>query len=265
MSENKEPVSNSGKEKKHNHYGHRQRIYEKFSNGERLLEHELLEMLLFNAIPLKNTNDLAHRLLAKFRSIRAMFDASTEDLQEVEGVGQSVAAYLKCVGLFYTRYYEFQNSLSPKAFSSIEFMKFVEKEYKNEKSEVLDFFLLNSKQEIFDRQRFAHSDFFKVNVSPEEFTRMLLEKKPSAIVAVHNHPFSTSTPSKQDDKTTAQFQVIASFHNILFCDHFICGRDGVYSYYMSGKMKEVTEKYSIGNLTDGASKIVGGMNEKSNS
>ncbi len=57
--------ANKGKDvKKHNHYGHRQRIYEKFQRGERLYDHELLEMLLFNAIPQKNTNDLAHRLLA---------------------------------------------------------------------------------------------------------------------------------------------------------------------------------------------------------
>ena len=252
MSERKEPVSNLGKEKKHNHYGHRQRIYEKFLNGDKLHEHELLEMLLFNAIPQKNTNDLAHRLLAEFHSIRAMFDASAENLQKVDGVGKSVAAYLKCVGLFYKSYYELQNSSSPNVFSSLEFSEFVRKEYKNEKSEVLDFFLLDGNKRIFHRQRFAHSDFSKVKVAPEDFTRMLLEKKPLGFVVVHNHPFTNSNPSEQDDKATAQFQVIASFHNVLFCDHLIWGRNGVYSYYFSGKMQEVTKKYSIGNLTDKA-------------
>ena len=69
--------------KKHNHYGHRQRIYDKFQNDGMLHEHELLEMLLFNAIPQKNTNDLAHRLLAEFKSIRGVFDASIEELQKV--------------------------------------------------------------------------------------------------------------------------------------------------------------------------------------
>ena len=244
-------------EKKHNHYGHRQRMYEKFAIGDKLYEHELLEMLLFNVIRVKNTNDLAHRLLAEFRSIRGVFDAPIEDLQRVDGVGQSVAAYLKCIGLFYTRYYEFQNSSPSKTFSSLDFVQFVKDEYKNERNEVLDFFLLDEKKEIFARRRFTHENFFKVSVLPQDFTRMLIDEKPTGIVAAHNHPFTKSAPSEQDDKATAKMQVIASFHNVLLCDHLIFGTDGVYSYYLSGKMQTVTERYSIGNLTDGARKNLG--------
>jgi DNA repair protein RadC len=231
--------------KKHNHYGHRQRIYDKFQKDGALHEHELLEMLLFNAIPQKNTNDLAHRLLAAFKSIRGVFTASMEDLQKVDGVGQSVAAYLNCVGLFYSRYYEFQNSSIPQIFDPKNFLTFVKDSYVKEKSEVLDFFLLDKNRKIIHRQRFSHEDFFKVEVKPEEFTKMLIEYRPGGLVAVHNHPYSSCAPSSADNDATAQIQIIASFHNILFCDHLIFGNDGVYSYYLDGKMQEYTEKFSI--------------------
>ena len=57
------------------HDGHRHRIIEKLDTGV-LCEHELLEILLFNALPRRNTNDLAHRLLTAFGSIRGVFSAS---------------------------------------------------------------------------------------------------------------------------------------------------------------------------------------------
>ena len=247
MSE-KDLLTKSQEIKKHNHYGHRQRIYDKFQKDGTLHEHELLEMLLFNAIPQRNTNDLAHRLLAAFKSMRGVFEASVEDLQKVNGVGQSVAAYLSCIGLFYRRYYEFQNSSLPEIFDSKTFLSFVKDEYAKEKSEVLDFFLLDKNRKILHRQRFAHEDFFKVEVRPEEFTKMLVEHRPSGLVAVHNHPFSASSPSNADNDATAQIQIISSFHNVLFCDHIIYGNDGVYSYYLDGKMQEYTQKFSIVNV-----------------
>lgn len=250
MSEKKITINQTESPRKHNHYGHRQRIYDKFKNGDRLHEHELLEMLLFNAIPLKNTNDLAHRLLAEFKSIRGVFSASIDELQKVDGVGQSVAAYLRCVGLFYDRYYEFQNSAMPEFFETKNFIEFIKNEYSKQKSEVLDFFLLDSNRKIIHRQRFAHADFFKVEVKPEAFTKMLVDYQPAGFVVVHNHPFSKSTPSNADDDATAQFQIISSFHNILFCDHFIYGKDGVYSYYLDGKMRKYSEKFSIGKIID---------------
>ena len=250
MSEKKVLTNQPNETKKHNHYGHRQRIYDKFKNGDRLHEHELLEMLLFNAIPQRNTNDLAHRLLAEFKTIRGVFNASVDELQKVDGVGQSVAAYLRCVGLFYDRYYEFQNSTMPQVFETRSFMDFIKDEYAKQKSEVLDFFLLDKTRKIIHRQRFAHADFFRVEVKPEEFTKMLVDYQPAGLVVVHNHPFATSSPSTADDEAKVQFQIISSFHNILFCDHFIYGKDGVYSYYLDGKMQEYSKKFSIGKIID---------------
>ena len=85
------------------HDGHRMRLIGKIQSGV-LQEHEYLEVLLFNAVPRMNTNDIAHRLLAQFGSVQNMFAASIEELQQVKGIGPSVAAYLKCIGHFYEYY-----------------------------------------------------------------------------------------------------------------------------------------------------------------
>ena len=80
------------------HEGHRKRMYEKLKNDDGLYEHELLEILLFNAFQRKNTNPIAHALLDSFGSISGVLNASVEELCAVEGVGESVALYLKCIG-----------------------------------------------------------------------------------------------------------------------------------------------------------------------
>ena len=76
------------------HEGHRKRMLQRLEHGEGLQDHELLEVLLFNAIPRKNTNPLAHELLTAFSSLGELFGASYEELLDVDGVGPETAAYL---------------------------------------------------------------------------------------------------------------------------------------------------------------------------
>ena len=232
------------KSKKPEHSGHRQRIIQKLEKDV-LLDHEILEIFLFNAVPRKNTNGLAHALLAEFKSVRGVFSAKFDDLKKVKGVGDSVAAYIVCAGQIFEKFYELENSGIPKIFENQSFSQFVKTEYAKARVEVLDFYFLDKDRKIFNRQRFSCSDLSSVDVEPSEISKMLFGNKPVAIVAVHNHPFGPCTPSATDDETTAKFQAVFSFHNVVFCDHFIYGSDGVYSYYMAGKMSQYAQKYSI--------------------
>ena len=232
----------------HEHGGHRQRIIKKLEQGV-LLEHELLEVFLFNAIPRRNTNDIAHKLLAQFKTMRGVFNAKLEELKRVDGIGESVAAYIVCAGKIFEKFYEFDKMVIPVHFDQNSFFSFVKSAYAKEEKEVLDFYLFDEEKKIINRKRFSRFESSKVDLDPTEFTKILVEEKPVGVVAVHNHPNGTCAPSKADDKTTAQLLLATSFQNILFCDHFIYGNDGVYSYYLDGKMKEYSEKYSVGALT----------------
>ena len=79
------------------HAGHRRRIFARLAEGT-LCEHEYLEALLFYAIPRRNTNDIAHRLLAKFKDINGVLNASQEELRKVEGIGEHAAALFALLG-----------------------------------------------------------------------------------------------------------------------------------------------------------------------
>lgn len=233
------------------HDGHRHRIIEKLDSGS-LREHELLEILLFNAIPRRNTNDLAHRLLAAFGSIRGVFSASLKELEGVDGIGEQVAAYLRCIGKFYETYYDAGERAFPERFDSDTFPAFLAGKYAPLDTEVLDFYFLDENQRITYCKRFTSGSAHQVVVKPDCLTELLVsDRKPYGIIAAHNHLKGPCFPSGADDVTTRQFQLICSIHNVLFCDHYIYSPAGIYSYYRSGRMRDISKAFSIGSVLSG--------------
>lgn len=230
------------------HDGHRQRIIQKLNSGM-LLEHELLEVFLFNALPRVNTNDLAHRLLAEFGTIDGVFAAKMEDLEKIKGVGRSAAAYICCAGKIFSQYYDVKMAdLYPQKFESKEFLPYVKKAYKNLTREVLDVYLLDEDCWIIGKRRFGSVNYFNAEMHPEELTKLFVEFEPSGIVLVHNHPYGEAEISDTDDYTTRQIQLICSTQNILLCDHIIYAKNGLYSYYLGGKLKEIAADYSLSTM-----------------
>ena len=230
------------------HEGHRQRMLERLESAEgSLQEHELLEILLFNAIPRKNTNELAHRLLSAFGSLRAVLGAEMAELKAVPGVGESTAAYLRIIGIFYARA-QLKEPELPSAFSFAAFRPFLIERFEGAREEYVELYSLDGKDCVKNVRRFSSEKSFQASVDPTEISRFLVEAKPAAMVAVHNHITGPATPSREDDDFTAQLEILCSMHNVSLRDHIICSPEGVYSYFLSGKLNELSARYSIGNV-----------------
>ena len=230
------------------HEGHRQRMLERLESAEgSLQEHELLEILLFNAIPRKNTNELAHRLLSTFGSLRAVLGAEMAELKAVPGVGESTAAYLRIIGIFYARA-QLKEPELPSAFSFAAFRPFLIERFEGAREEYVELYSLDGKDSVKNVRRFSSEKSFQASVDPKEISRFLVEAKPAAMVAVHNHITGPATPSREDDDFTAQLEILCSMHNVSLRDHIICSPEGVYSYFLSGKLNELSARYSIGNV-----------------
>ena len=226
------------------HEGHRQRMLERLESAEgSLQEHELLEILLFNAIPRKNTNELAHRLLSTFGSLRAVLGAEMAELKAVPGVGE----YLRIIGIFYARA-QLKEPELPSAFSFAAFRPFLIERFEGAREEYVELYSLDGKDCVKNVRRFSSEKSFQASVDPKEISRFLVEAKPAAMVAVHNHITGPATPSREDDDFTAQLEILCSMHNVSLRDHIICSPEGVYSYFLSGKLNELSARYSIGNV-----------------
>ena len=230
------------------HEGHRQRMLERLEKAEgSLQEHELLEILLFNAIPRKNTNELAHRLLSAFGSVRAVLQAGMKELSAIPGVGESTAAYLRIIGLFYERA-DLKAPEPPAAFSFAAFRPYLAERFKDVKEEYVELYSLDARDCVKCVRRFSSEKPFRAAVEPKEISRFLVETKPAAMVAVHNHVEGPATPSREDDDFTAQLEILCSMHNVALRDHIICSPEGAFSYFFSGKLNELCARYNIGSV-----------------
>lgn len=238
------------RKEKHNHDGHRQRIIKKLEESD-LLEHELLEILLFYVFKRRNTNDLAHNLLAEFGSIQKVLSAPKEKLEEVDGIGKQAAQFLwtigKCAAAVKKDVFASEMGILGQ-YDCDRFVEAIRGSYIGLRTEVLDFYLLDKEGNVFKRRRFQGGKS-SVRIEPLTFSQMIVENVPNGIIAVHNHPGGSLTSSREDDETTRLCQLICSAHNVLFCDHLIVTDSGSYSYYRVGEMQRISQEYSVSKLT----------------
>ena len=229
------------------HEGHRRRLYEKLKSGDNLYEHEVLEMLLFNAYPRINTNPIAHELLKRFPSIAAVLSADYEELITVPGVGEQAALYLMCVG----RCLEKSNSAD--CFSVVksrgDAASFVKLRFAGRAVEYLELYFLDKNGKVLRICSFTTGESHRVTVPPEEVIRLISVCHPYGILAAHNRTNGSTRPSVMDDDFTKELQIICSMNNVRLYDHMIYA-DGVpmYSYFDSGRMSEIESSFSINSI-----------------
>lgn len=226
------------------HEGHRRRIYNKLKKGNHFYDHEYLEMLLFNAYPRKNTNPIASALLEKFASLGAIFDAEIEELTSVEGVGENVALYLKCVGMCARRASTCDN------FGIInnmeEFKKFLSVRFRGKRHEYLEFYMLDKKNSVIRILSYTSDNRIKVMVQPQTIMREVTLSNAHSVFVAHNHVDGTSNPSKPDEDFTRQCQIMLSLSGVEFLDHCIySGDDDIYSYRLNGRLDEIKYAYNV--------------------
>ncbi|MGN0814579.1 MAG: JAB domain-containing protein [Candidatus Coproplasma sp.] len=229
------------------HEGHRQRLLEKLKSGDNLYEHELLEILLFNAYPRKNVNPIAHALLERFAGIKAVLTAEVDELCAVDGVGENVALYLSCLGKCV--YSGNECDSFAKIGNTAEFKAFISTRFRGKVNEVLEFYLLDKTGRVKRICSFTNGDAERVDVKPEDVIKLISVHKPYGVYVAHNHVRGGSLPSPADDQLTKQVQLICSLNNSKLYDHCIyAGDSDIYSYFMSDRLEKIKENFSVANI-----------------
>ncbi len=231
------------------HQGHRKRIYEKLKSGAELQEHELLEILLFNALPRKNTNPVAHALIDAFGSLKGVFEAGYDQLTEVEGVGEGLALYILCVAKCAARAYLNSSEETYKNYG--DFKKLAVRRLKDKTGEMLEIYLFEKGGTLKYTYSHTDGDEHRVKVSKVKLAELIARFKPYGIVAAHNHLSGGSAPSPEDDDFTAQLQAMCSLNGVIFFDHIIYfSDDDIYSYFDVGTMDGIRKNYDFVDMFD---------------
>ena len=222
-------------------------MYEKLKNGDDLYDHELLEILLYNACPRVNTNPIAHALLDRFVTLSEVFNASIEELKEVDGVGDSIAKFIKTVGTCAERAGNIGNAPTLKTFGDCK--KFVDLRLKGKTEEYVELYFVSKAfrlQRIFNYSSFEKS---RAVMDKERIAADISQFHPNGIIIAHNHLNGSIHPSEYDDKFTYFIQFVCNMNGIKLLDHIIyVDSDNVYSYRDGGLLDKTNSLCNWGNF-----------------
>lgn len=220
------------------HEGHRQRIREKlFSHQGSLEEHEILEILLFDAIPRKDTNPIAHALLDSFGSLKNIFSASPQLLCTVSGIGKSTAERICLMGLLLDKIQESQTQ-EVRLYNFSEVNDFVRKRFSGNRREKLEIYMLDERNILLCIKTLTDIQSDLVAMDSKTFSFILSEVKPKKIILAHNHPSKMAVPSEKDDASLKEFVKICKMHGVNVCDSIVVAEQDIYSYYYSNRLKD---------------------------
>ena len=222
------------------HEGHRSRLKKKFllNDMDYFEDHEALELILFYAIPRKNTNDVAHNLLKKFGSLDKILDAPIKILQEVEGVGESAAILITSISSIIRIYLErkysgSENYLSLKDLSDKLMLKFTSR-----LEEVVAIALVDAKGKLIYDGIVNKGSVSAVEIYARKIIELIVLYNASGVMLAHNHPSGFALPSSDDIETTKKLSDILKSMKVELLDHIIVA-DGDYISLRESGMHEL--------------------------
>lgn len=223
-------------EKKSHFHNHRARLRDRFMKAgpQALADYEMLELVLFRAIPRQDVKPLAKRLLDTFGDFNRTVSSSPTRLCEVQGVGIAVVQELKIVEAAAHRLGQ-AKILGQNAIASwAELLAYCKTTMAHRETEQFRILYLDRKNNLIADEEQAKGTVDHVPVYPREVAKRALELNASALILVHNHPSGDPTPSEADISMTQKIQAALESLSIALHDHIIIGKECDLSFKSSG-------------------------------
>ena len=216
--------------------GHRARLRTRLltAGPAALADYELLELVLFLALPRRDTKPIAKALLARFGSFSAAISAPLNDIRAVEGIGDAGAAALKTVQAAALRLARAELVDRPLLGNWDRLMDYLTAVLARERVEQFRVLFLDTRNRLIADEAQAQGTVNHTPVYPREVVKRALEVQASAIILVHNHPSGDPTPSREDIAMTREVKAAAAALTIVLHDHVIIGNGRWLSFRREG-------------------------------
>jgi DNA repair protein RadC len=217
-----------GVEEAPHYFGHRERLRDRLreAGSEALADYEMLELVLFRAIPRRDVKPLAKQLLAKFGSFAEAITANPLRLAEVQGMSPGAISEFAIVEAAAQRLARGVAKKRLALGSWNEVVDYCRSRMAYAEREEFRVLFLDRKNGLLADEAVSQGTIDHAPVYPREIVRRALELSASAMILVHNHPSGDPTPSTQDVKMTHDIIAVAKPLGVTVHDHFIVGRHG---------------------------------------
>ena len=216
--------------------GHRARMRARLlaAGPEALADHEMLEMVLFLALPRRDTKPLARMLLARFGSFAGSIAAPPTELATIDGLGEAGVAALKLIQAAALRLMRAEIMHQPVLASWDRLMAYLTASLARERIEQFRVLFLDTRNRLLADEALGRGTVNHTPVYPREVVKRALELHATALILVHNHPSGDPTPSAGDLAMTQEIRAAAQTLSIVLHDHVIIGNDKWLSFRREG-------------------------------
>ena len=224
------------------HDGHRERMRERFlkSGLDGFADHEVLELLLYYAIPRGDVNPLAHALVDRFGSLSGVFNAPMELLTQVEGVGERTALLLQLVSRAAqrARLADMEEGLALATREQVE--QYLLELFSRERNEAVYQICLDGKGKLLACRRLGEGSATAVTLDVRGVVQNAIMYCASAVILAHNHPSGVALPSEADHAVTLRVRDALATIDVRLEDHIIVADREFISFSESGLLDDRT-------------------------
>lgn len=229
------------------HAGHRARLRKRLMdhglNG--FEDHEALEMLLAYAIPRRNTNELAHRLIKRYGSLLDVLSANARDLMQTQDVGEQTAMLLTLVGGLMLRVKK--PGSSARLRTPVDVMNYCTTLLEGFAYETLFAISLDKTGRVLFADRISQGTLTQTVIYPRIVVESALRHQAHSVILAHNHPSGDVRPSEEDREATDSIRSALATIGISLFDHMIVGGESVFSFTLDREMcaQQVKEHFEL--------------------
>lgn len=223
------------------HGGHRERMRARFLKYglDNFDDHNVLELLLFYALPRVDTNVVAHRLLERFGSLDGVFDATEADLTAVPGMGPQAAGLIRLIPALACRYLTAKADPGEILADSRAAGKYLIPRFVGQRNETVLLVCLDAKLKALGCTNLGSGGVNSVRVNIRRVVQTALAQNASAVILAHNHASGIALPSVEDKTTTAMVREALELVGVTLADHIIVAGDDFVSFADSGLLKKL--------------------------
>lgn len=198
--------------------------------AEALSAQELLAVIISRGSPNKSVLNIAQDLLTRFKSIKAIGEATIEQLSEIDGIGEARAMQIKaCFELGKRKDLEPETENAHIA-NPKDVVEIIRKDLKNKAKEHFKIIMLNTRNKVIGIGEISVGTLDASLVHPREVFEEAIKHHSSSVILVHNHPSGDTEPSDDDLKMTKRLKEVGEILGISVLDHIIIGKDSYYSF-----------------------------------
>ena len=216
--------------------GHRTRMRARLltAGPDAIADHELLEMMLFIALPRRDTKPIARALLTRFGSFANAISAPVPDLRTIEGLGDAGIAALKTIQAAALRLSRGEIQGKPVLNDWPRLMDYLSAVLSRERTEQFRVLFLDNRNRLLADEAQGSGTVNHTPVYPREVVKRALELHATAIILVHNHPSGDPEPSRDDIEMTRAIGQAAEALSVVLHDHVIIGNGRWFSFRTEG-------------------------------